>query len=115
MLLAAFAHDSGHEALTNSYYINSKHIWAENTASPLENMHVSNLNKLMKKHELGITAYESKMVTEMIIKTDNLYHQELINSLIEFSKKEEVLHDPEGQLLLSCALLHAADLNNSTK
>jgi hypothetical protein len=29
ILLAAYAHDSGHEGLTNSYYKNAKHIWAQ--------------------------------------------------------------------------------------
>jgi hypothetical protein len=35
MLLAAYAHDSGHEGLTNAYYKNTGHPLAEGTVSPL--------------------------------------------------------------------------------
>lgn len=48
MLLAAYAHDSGHEGLTNAYYKNAKHPWAEESSSPLENMHAGNLRRLLR-------------------------------------------------------------------
>jgi hypothetical protein len=35
MLIAAYAHDSGHEGLNNAYYKNAAHPLAEGTLSPL--------------------------------------------------------------------------------
>ena len=35
MLLAAYAHDAGHEGLTNLYYKNSNHPLAQPSQSPL--------------------------------------------------------------------------------
>ena len=54
MLIAAYAHDSGHEGLTNAYYINSKHPLSINNISPLENMHAANLGRLLREHHIEI-------------------------------------------------------------
>lgn len=54
MLIAAYAHDSGHQGLSNSYYKNSGHELGKNS-SPLEYMHVANLKSLLRKHSLAIT------------------------------------------------------------
>jgi hypothetical protein len=35
MLIAAYAHDSGHEGLTNAYYKNSGHSLSLGSVSPL--------------------------------------------------------------------------------
>jgi hypothetical protein len=52
----------------------------------------------------------------MILKTDNFYHHELINSAktLEGLSNEE-LRKPKNGLLIQCLLLHAADLNNTAK
>ena len=49
MLIAAYAHDAGHQGLTNAYYKNSKHKLALNANSPLEEMHVGNLRRLLRE------------------------------------------------------------------
>ena len=54
MLLAAYAHDSGHEGFTNDFYANSKHEWVEKSPSPLEHMHASNLMRLIDKHAIEV-------------------------------------------------------------
>lgn len=74
MLLAAYAHDSGHEGLTNSYYKNAKHPWAEQSSSPLENMHAGNLRRLLRESNITLPAKDLEFITEMILKTDNFYH-----------------------------------------
>lgn len=35
MLIAAYAHDSGHQGFTNAFYKNSNHPWALDSESPL--------------------------------------------------------------------------------
>jgi hypothetical protein len=35
MLIAAYAHDGGHEGLTNAYYKNANHLLATYSQSPL--------------------------------------------------------------------------------
>jgi len=55
MLIAAYAHDSGHQGLSNSYYKNTGHELGKNS-SPLEYMHVANLKSLLRKHSLAITS-----------------------------------------------------------
>jgi hypothetical protein len=48
MLLAAYAHDAGHEGLTNLYYKNSNHPWAKPSQSPLEYLHITNLRAALR-------------------------------------------------------------------
>lgn len=56
MLIAAYAHDNAHEGYT-SYYYNSNNMelalkYAYN--APLENMHASNLMRIILRHQLPI-------------------------------------------------------------
>ena len=52
MLFAAYAHDAGHEGLTNSFYKNCNHPMAEPSNSPLEYLHISNLRKAIRESSI---------------------------------------------------------------
>lgn len=58
ILIAAYAHDNGHQGLTNNFYINSQHALAikYKNESPLENMHSDNLLSCIRKFDIEISA-----------------------------------------------------------
>lgn len=116
MLITAYAHDAGHEGLTNAAYQNSNHPMAKLSSSPLEYMHINHLRRTLRESKLEIEVGVLAEMVEMILRTDNYYH----GWLLEKSKKlkgesDKVLQEPKNTALLNCLLLHAADLNNTCK
>ena len=76
LLLAALAHDNGHEGLSNAHYIKNHKDLALTYLykSPLEHMHASNLLKLLHQHHVPIPFEKRQMMVSMILATDNLHH-----------------------------------------
>ena len=116
MLIAAFAHDAGHQGLTNAFYKGAKHPMAEPSNSPLEYLHISNLRKALRENELEIQVKTLEEMTEMILRTDNYYHHWLLERCAQLKKiSEDDFKKPKYALMAACLLLHAADLNNTFK
>lgn len=78
MLLAAYAHDAGHEGLTNLFYKNSNHPLARPSQSPLEYLHITNLRAALRENNIEIDVKALEEMTEMILRTDNYYHHWLL-------------------------------------
>ena len=118
MLIAAYAHDNGHEGLNNNFYINNNLDLALKYSyiSPLENMHASNLMRLIAKYELPIPLEQKKMMVSMILGTDMTHHLGMIEELSKNINKYKgkVVNKKDRQFLMNVAI-HAADLNNATK
>lgn len=52
----------------------------------------------------------------MILRTDNYYHNWLLEKCNELKGlSEEAMKSPKNALTASCLLLHASDLNNTCK
>ena len=116
MLIAAYAHDAGHEGLTNAYYKSAKHPMAEPSDSPLEYMHIGHLRKIIRDFQLEIDLGTLGELIEMILRTDNYYHGYLLQKGTRLKgEPDEVLREPRNALTICCLLLHSADLNNTCK
>lgn len=119
ILLAAYAHDNGHEGLTNEFY-NQRSLPLALTysyASPLENMHASNLMTLIHKHDVVIPLAKKKMMISMILATDNCHHHSKLKQLQLINQQKTPLEElgaSNKQLLLDC-LIHAADIGSPAK
>lgn len=118
MLIAAYAHDNGHQGF-NNYYYNSNNLelallYAYN--SPLENMHASNLMRQIVKYSLPISMEYRKMMVSMILGTDMAHHFECIQELSANMEryKDKDIKKKDRQFLFN-VLIHASDLNNQAK
>lgn len=78
MLIAAYAHDGGHQGLTNAFYKNSNDPLSQASQSPLEYMHISHLRRILREHQIEVAINHLEDMIEMILRTDNYYHGWLI-------------------------------------
>ena len=55
-------------------------------------------------------------MTEMILRTDNYYHNWLLERCAELKGlSDEQMRKPKYSIMAACLLLHASDLNNTCK
>ncbi len=82
-MLAAYAHDNGHQGLTNNFYINSEDELSikYSNESPLERMHASNLLQALKVNNIPVATKHKKLMVELILATDNKHHFEMIKKI----------------------------------
>ena len=75
-LIAAYAHDNGHQGLTNGFYINSVDDLAIRyyNNSPLENMHSSNLLASLRQYGISVSSEMKHLMVKLILATDNKHH-----------------------------------------
>lgn len=87
-LIAAYAHDNGHQGLTNNFYINSEDELAlrYSNQSPLENMHSSNLLTCLRMHNIEISSEMKQFMVLLILATDNKHHFELLEKIKSYQK-----------------------------
>ncbi len=71
---------------------------------------------MLREHDLEVDKGTMEELTEMILKTDNYYHGELINQFQALKGlNQEEWKKPKNALTINCFLLHASDLNNAAK
>jgi cAMP-specific phosphodiesterase 4 len=91
LLIAALAHDLGHQGKTNPFLVETKHAWAiqYNDVSPLENMHCATLFQITQEPEVNIfdqlapDKYKDvrKVCINTILHTDNVHHFEMVKQM----------------------------------
>ncbi len=113
MLIAAYAHDSGHQGFTNHFYNsrNEELALKYSYMSPLENMHCSNLMRTLLKYPNIASQSSKKLMVKAILSTDNLSHSDTIHRLKDMKGKIQ-MHDKQ---FIIGVLLHTADINNPGK
>ncbi len=140
-LLAALGHDLNHPGVNNIYLVNAKHDLAIrfNDISPLENMHCSQLFKLLGDEKFNIlkslTKKEwcevRKIVIKAILGTDmtshhgdaiskiGVYHEVNSNDIKKFYSREsttiDALSNIENRTNIIVWMLHTADISNPYK
>jgi len=146
-LMAAASHDVGHDAVSNKFHILTRSQLGTkyNDRSPLENFHTTLTFELLYKpdnnwfHTFSIEdqSYLRSLMIELIIGTDNNYHQDhqeniisLVNCVklplsveddtIKLRQKDDneqsrVSSEPCEKLMILKAGMHIADISNPAK
>ncbi|XP_017493741.1 PREDICTED: calcium/calmodulin-dependent 3',5'-cyclic nucleotide phosphodiesterase 1C-like, partial [Rhagoletis zephyria] len=121
-LIAAIIHDYQHTGTTNNFHINSNSdiTLLYNDRSVLENFHISEAFKVMRKDEANIIQNLSReeyrefrtLIIEMVIATDMSTHFQQVKTLKTLLSHTEFSVDKQKGLSY---ILHSADISHPSK
>jgi len=134
IVISALLHDIGHPGLNNNFQINSQSELAliYNDKSVLENYHISEASKLLRKAKCNILSDLTnddlkifrKRLIESILYTDMVFHPKcqalMKNKVTEYKKTGEIVdlkadnYFDQQQEIISF-LVHTADISHSSK
>lgn len=122
MVVSALAHDVGHPARNNAFFVRTHHPIAQiyNDNSVLENFHAACTFKILRIHDCNLfsvhehDSFRSQMI-ELILATDTVDHFQMVSQFNMKCKDADFsFDDPKSRAATSKMLMKAADVSAPT-